>query len=141
MAYVGEIRLPLRARGSVDCGNGELTWLEIVGGAYREALGDVSCYGGSVGDHTVLERERAVGDQSICCGIVVADLNGDGGVGEGHVGSCEGLGEARDGGMGSVSDGGNGPALPVECAVFESGYLRWKGWVEAESEVGSETEA
>ena len=83
---IGEVGLPLRAAGAVDGGNGELAWLEGVGGRDRVALGDVAFDGDVGGDVAIGEGEGAVWPEVVDIFTTVADLNGDGAVGEGLVG-------------------------------------------------------
>ena len=84
--------------------------------------------GGYVCDLPVWDDDGAVGGEHVGCWVVViivgiSDLDGDGGDGEGHVGGDVGVGKAGEGCGGLVCYGGNGPALPVEGAVFEIGDL------------------
>ena len=99
---VGLDGLPFGRGGAVDGGEGELAWLEGGGGGDGEALRDVAGDGGDEADLAVREHEGAVGGKRVGRGVVVADLYGDGGVGEGLVGVGEGGAEAGYGGGGLV---------------------------------------
>lgn len=98
--------------------------MKIVGGAGGKALRYVVFHSGYIGDVSVWECESTVGGELIGCGCVVADLNGDTGVGVGCVGGDVGGWETGEGCVGLVGGGGDGPAVPVYGAVFEAGDLR-----------------
>ena len=122
--------MPFRRSGAVDGRDGELAGLEIVGGGNREALCNVSLDGGDVCDLPVWDGNGAVGGERVGCCVAVSDLDGDGSRGEGHVGGDVGVGQAGEGCGGLVCYRGNGPALPVEGAVFEIWDLGRKGGVD-----------
>ena len=147
MADVGVVRLPFRRSGAVDGRDGELARLEVVRRGDGEALCYVSGHGGDVCDLPVWNGDGAVGGEHVGCWVVVivvgvSDLDGDGGGGEGHVGGDVGVWKAGEGCGSLVCYCGDGPALPVEGAVFEVRDLWGKGGVDDEGvrRVEAETE-
>ena len=139
--------MPFRRSGAVDGRDGELAGLEIVGRGNGEALCYIAGDGGDVCDLPVWNDDGAVGGEHVGCWVVVvvvgvSNLNGDGGSGEGHVGGDVGIGQAGEGCRGLICYSGNGPALPVEGAVFEVRDLWGKGGVDDEGvgRVEAETE-
>ena len=100
---VGVVWLPFRRGGAVDGGEGELANLEIVGGCDGEALSDVACHCGDGAYLAVLEHQSTIWWELVGCGVVVtADLDRNGGVGEGLVSVGQGSAEAVYGGCGLV---------------------------------------
>jgi len=127
---IGNVGLPFCGSGAVDGTDGELAGLEIIGGAGGEALCYVVFHGSHVGDVSVWKCKGTVGGKLIGCGCVVADLDGNTGVGVGCVGGDVRGWETGEGCVGLVGHGGDGPAVPVDGAVFEVGDLRWEGRVD-----------
>ena len=127
--------MPFRRSGTVDSRDGKLARLEIVGGGDGKALCYISLDGGYVCDLPVGDGDGAVGGEHVGGRVViivvgVSDLDRDGGGGEGHVGGDVGVWEAGEGCGGLVCYSGDGPALPVEGAVFEIWDLGGKGGVD-----------
>ena len=82
---VGVVGLPFRRGGAVNGRDGELAWLEIVGGADGETLRYVPRHGGDIGDVAVWDCDGAIGGEHVGGCVAVSDLHGDGGVCECHV--------------------------------------------------------
>lgn len=115
--------------------------LEIVRGADREALRYISIYSRDIGDSAVWKGEDAVWSEGVGCSVVlVADLDEDGAVGVGGIGSCVRGGEAGEGCVGLIGEGGDGPPLPVDGTVFEVGDLWGEGGVDVEGETWGKAE-
>ena len=138
---VREVGLPFRIGGAVDRGQGELAGLVLIGGGDGETLGDVAWDGGDVGDVTILQSEGAHRGELVGRGVVVTDLDRDGGFGVFFIGVHVGGTQAGDGGVGLVCYGGEWPSLPVKGAIFEVGNLRRKRGVDVEGEIRSKSEA
>ena len=116
-----------------------MTGLVLIWRGDREALGDVAGDGGDAGGIAVLEGEGSVGGELVGRGIVVADLDRDGGFGIFLIGVHVGRAQASDGGVGLIRHGGHGPALPVEGAVLEIWDLRGERWVDMQRKVRCES--
>ena len=139
---VGEGGLPFCGGGAVDGRDGVLTLLVRVwagdAGTLREVVGD--CFDGTRG--AIENGEGPVGRKGVVVGCRCgADGYGDrmvciGGV-RGGVG-CRQAGESR---VRVVGVGADGPAVPVEGAVFELWNLGCECWVDVQDVVGHEAEA
>lgn len=121
------------------------------GGGGGAALQQVARHGEVVEVARVRDHQRAVRPQRVQFHRVrdawrggaggVVDLHRDRVGGEGGVVGEVGRGQAGQGGVCLVGEGGDGPAHPVEGAVAEVGDLRRQGRVDVEDAVGGEAEA
>ena len=108
---------PFCVAGTVDGGEGKLTGLVGIWRGDGEALRDVPKNGGNIIDIAVGEGERAVREEVVGCGVVVADLHRDGSVRVGCVGGGERSRKSCESGGGLIGNGRDWPTLPIEGAV------------------------